>query len=88
MNSRPTCSQIPPATTEVILNNIFKPCGAIEDICIRCSAGAAVMTGQINPTRTTRDRQYATIQFTRPRAITKALKLNGTEILGQKIVVS
>lgn len=77
--------QIPPTTTEAILNNKFRPCGPIEDISIRCTAGAAVMIGHPQPYRTTR---YATIMFTREKALKKALELNGSEIHGVKIIVS
>jgi RNA recognition motif-containing protein len=80
--------QIPPTATEAILRNQFRKCGSIEDICIRCSSGAAVLIGQSHPYRTPHDRQYATIMFTRPKAVAKALKLNGLEMHGFKIMVS
>jgi RNA recognition motif-containing protein len=73
-------SQIPPTVTEAVLRNHFKKCGPIEDICIRCSSGTAVLIGQAHPCRTPRDRQYATIMFNRPNAVAKALKLNKSEI--------
>jgi len=76
---------IPPTTTEAILNDKFISCGPIEDICIRCTAGATVLIGQ--PYRTSKDRQYATVMFSRQKSISKALKLNGSEIHGVKIIV-
>ncbi|KIM90733.1 hypothetical protein PILCRDRAFT_144582 [Piloderma croceum F 1598] len=71
---------IPPTVTEAVLRNHFKKCGPIEDICIRCSSGTAVLIGQAHLCRTPRDRQYATIMFNRPKAVAKALKLNGSDI--------
>jgi len=59
----------------------------MEDICIRCSSGAAVLVGKGHPHRTPHDRQYATIIFTRPKAVAKALKLNGSELHGFKLRV-
>lgn len=91
MKKRESCfvyvGNIPPTATEAILRNQFRKCGSIEDICIRCSSGAAVLIGQSHPYRTPHDRQYATIMFTRPKAVAKALKLNGLEMHGFKITV-
>jgi len=78
---------IPPTATEASLRNQFRKCGSIQDICIRCSSGAAVLIGQAHPYRTPHDRQYATIMFTQPKAVAKALKLNGLEMHGFKIMV-
>jgi RNA recognition motif-containing protein len=80
--------QIPPTATEAALRLHFRKCGPIEDICIRCSSGAAVLVGQAHPNRTPHDRQYATIVFARPKAVAKALKLNGFDMNGFKIRVN
>ncbi|KAF7977651.1 hypothetical protein HWV62_3076 [Athelia sp. TMB] len=73
-------------TTEANLRHVFKPCGTIECITIRCSAGAA-LAGQVNAFSTPRDRQYATVLFTRSRSVSKALQLDGTFLQGHKITV-
>jgi len=78
---------IPLTTTDAILKNIFKACGSIEETCIRCSAGAAILSGKAHANRTPRDRQYATVKFNRSKAVPKALALNGTKIHGMKIIV-
>lgn len=82
----PLPPQLPPTTIEATLRQHFKSCGIIESITIRCSAGAA-LAGPAHAFTTPHDRQYATILFTRSRAVTKALQLNGSRIQGYKLTV-
>lgn len=79
--------QIPPTTTEASLRHQFKSCGPIDNIIIRCSAGAA-LAGQAHAFRTSHDRQYATVLFSRARSVAKALQLNNSDMQGYIIKVS
>jgi len=76
--------------TEERLRTLFAPCGRIFRIGIRCSRGQAVTVGVPVPENmlTSRDRQYASIEFHDLEAAKLALRLNGAIVDGLDIVVS
>ncbi|KAH9951816.1 hypothetical protein B0H21DRAFT_717715 [Amylocystis lapponica] len=76
-----------PSINEEDLERTFKHCGKITSIIIRTSSGrvAIVKPGQYKPSSA--DRQYATIQFTEPKAAKRAQRLNGTNVNGRRVVV-
>ncbi|KAJ8508409.1 hypothetical protein ONZ45_g9317 [Pleurotus djamor] len=81
---------VDPSVTYEQMKNHFDKCGTIIRIQFRCSRGQAVTIGQaIEPSQqTSRDRQYATIEFTRSAAVLSALQLNGSTLNGSKLVVT
>jgi len=78
---------VQPTVTESVLEKLFFKCGKISRIQIRCSQGRAVTIGQPIPNCSSMDRQYATVEFDCTRAVTKALKLNGIVLHGEKLKV-
>ncbi|KAF8076321.1 hypothetical protein FPV67DRAFT_1471300 [Lyophyllum atratum] len=76
--------------TEERLRAMFAPCGSICRIGIRCSRGQAVTIGVPVPASllTSRDRQYASIEFHNLEAAKLALRLNGARVDGLEIVVT
>ncbi|KAF8897478.1 hypothetical protein BD779DRAFT_1667452 [Infundibulicybe gibba] len=81
---------IDPSISQAQLETLFGQCGTITRIQRRCSRGQAVTFGVAVPAevRTSRDRQYATVEFLEPKAAWKALKLDGYVMDGYKLVVS
>jgi len=76
---------IPPDATESSLRHLFRNCGLIQDVTIRCISGV--------PTRVEyahwepNVNRYASVIFARPKSVQKALELNGTMMNGQPIAV-
>jgi len=72
-----------------MLQEVFGKFGSIMRITIRCSRGQAVGVGMPIPVAalTSRDRQYATIEFNDPNSVKKALKMNGAIVDGCRLVV-
>jgi len=81
--------QIDPIISKEDLETLFKDCGVVSCIQIRCSRGQAVNKGVAVPTavRTERDRQYATVEFRDPKAVLNAVKKNGTILKGCQLLV-
>ncbi|KJA30013.1 hypothetical protein HYPSUDRAFT_251267 [Hypholoma sublateritium FD-334 SS-4] len=76
--------------TEKKLRDHFRGCGAIRRTTLRVSRGQAINVGVAIPAsaRTTRDRKYATVEFDHYTSTIPALKLNGSELDGSRIVVA
>ena len=83
-----TISQLKASITKQRLEDYFAHCGTIHRIEIRCSRGQAITSGIPVPEDriTSRDRQYASIEFTSPEAARLSLRLHGKEIDGCEIV--
>jgi RNA recognition motif-containing protein len=81
--------QIDPIITTKDLEAFFKPCGPVACIQVRCSRGQAVTRNMPVPSnvRTSRDRQYATVEFSDSKAFQKAIKKNGSRLKGCRLVV-
>ncbi|KAK2466163.1 hypothetical protein APHAL10511_001805 [Amanita phalloides] len=81
---------IDPSINEHRLEEYFSKCGKVCRIQLRCSRGQAVNIGIAIPehVRTSRDRQYATVEFRSYREARNALYLNGKRLDGCKLVVS
>ncbi|KAF5387840.1 hypothetical protein D9615_000358 [Tricholomella constricta] len=74
--------------TEERLEELFAPCGKIHHTSIRCSRGQAVTVGVSVDQLTSRDRQYASIEFMTLEGAKLALHLHGKLIDGLEIVVA
>ncbi|KAF8812383.1 hypothetical protein BYT27DRAFT_7087380 [Phlegmacium glaucopus] len=76
--------------TITLLEDFFGHCGQIKQTIIRCSRGQAVMAGLAVPKEVLgpRDRQYASIEFMKPRSARKALACHGMVLNGSQLVVS
>lgn len=82
-----TIFQLKASITKQRLQDYFAHCGTIHRIEIRCSRGQAITTVLVPEDRlTSRDRQYASIEFTTPEAARLSLRLHGKEIDGCEIV--
>jgi RNA recognition motif-containing protein len=81
--------QIDPIITKEDLEAFFTSCGPVACIQVRCSRGQAVNRGVAVPRRvfTSRDRQYATVEFSDSKAVQKAIKKNGSKLKGCPLVV-
>jgi RNA recognition motif-containing protein len=81
---------IEPTIDESTLYQTFIHCGKISRIQIRCSRGAAVTIGRpaAASIHTSRDLQYATIEFTSEIAVRNALTLNGCKLHGARLLVT
>jgi len=81
---------IDPSISERRLHEYFSKCGKVYRIQLRCSRGQAINIGVPVPknVRTSRDRQYATIEFKDYRGARNALHLNGKELDGCELVVT
>lgn len=81
---------IDPAIAESRLREYFSTCGQVCRVQLRCSRGQAVSIGVTVPenVRTTRDRQYASIEFQDYRGARNALRLNGSVLDGCELVVT
>ena len=82
--------QIDPSINVQRLEEYFSICGKVRRVQLRCSRGQAINIGIAVPEniRTTRDRQYATVEFKDYRGARNALQLNGKKLDGCKLVVS
>lgn len=69
------------------LTELFKSCGTIVNIQVRCFGGQAIAP-EVGALRHTLDRQYASIHFKSPRAVKDALNKHGDECNGHKLYVS
>ncbi|KAG5639001.1 hypothetical protein H0H81_007909 [Sphagnurus paluster] len=71
------------------LRSLFASCGRIFNVSIRCSRGQAVTVGVPVPEDllTTRDRQYASVEFCDLEGAKLALRMNGKLVDGLEIVV-
>ncbi|KAF8627197.1 hypothetical protein AX15_004514 [Amanita polypyramis BW_CC] len=81
---------IDPSINAQRLEEYFSKCGKVCRVQLRCSRGQAINIGIAVPenVRTSRDRQYATVEFKDYRGARKALQLNGKELDGCRLVVS
>lgn len=81
--------QIDPIISTKDLEAFFKPCGPVACIQVRCSRGQAITRNMPVPSnvRTSRDRQYATVEFSDSKAVQKAILKNGSRLKGCRLVV-
>ncbi|KAG5646626.1 hypothetical protein DXG03_002930 [Asterophora parasitica] len=82
-------AQLKSTITEARLEELFASCGEIHHTSIRCSRGQAVTVGTRVPDNrlTSRDRQYASVEFKTVTGAKKALTFNGKCVDGVPIVV-